>query len=105
TRRFARASGGCVSGGGRASEAETLQDYSRACNQVTDFFGGQRLVSDLATEDFEKLRARLAKTRGPRALGNRIVSIRSLFKYAFDAGLIPTPVRYGHAFAKPGRAL
>jgi len=33
------------------------------------------------------------------------VSIRSLFKYGYDAGLIPSPVRYGHAFAKPGRAL
>ena len=33
------------------------------------------------------------------------MSIRSLFKYAYDAGLIPTPVRYGHAFAKPGPAL
>jgi integrase len=85
-------------------EAETVQDYSRACNQVADVFGGQRLVSDLATDDFEKLRAKLAETRGPRALGNRIVSIRSLFKYAYDAGLIPTLVRYGHAFAKPGRA-
>lgn len=86
-------------------EAETLQDYTRACNQVAKVFDDWRLVSDLASDDFEKLRAKLAKTRGPRALGNRIVSIRSLFKYAYDAGLIPAPVRYGHAFAKPGRAL
>jgi hypothetical protein len=74
-------------------EPETWQDYSRACNQVVEAFGSQRLVSDLASDDFEKLRARLAKTRGPRALGCRIVSIRSLFKYAYDAGLIPTPIR------------
>jgi integrase len=86
-------------------EAETWQDYSRACNQVADVFGARRLVADLGSDDFEKLRSQMAKTRGPRALGNRIVSIRSLFKYAYDAGLIPTPVRYGHAFAKPGRAL
>jgi integrase len=86
-------------------QAETWQDYSRACIQVADAFSSRRLVSDLASDDFEKLRALLAKTRGPRALGCRIVSIRSLFKYAYDAGLIPTPIRYGHAFAKPGRAL
>lgn len=86
-------------------EGETLQEYSRACKQVEDSFGGRRLISDLASDDFEKLRAKLAKTRGPRALGSRIVSIRSLFKFAYDAGLIPSPIRYGHAFAKPGRAL
>ena len=72
---------------------------------MTGVFGSRRLVSDLASDDFEKLRALLAKARGSRALGNRIVSILSLFKYAFDAGLIPSPVRYGHAFTKPGRAL
>ncbi len=88
-----------------ALAAETLQEYARACKQVLDAFGSRRLVSDLASDDFERLRAQLAKTRGPRALGSRIVSIRSLFKYAYDAGLIPSPVRYGHAFAKPGRAL
>src|SRR5262249_38211158 len=86
-------------------EAETLQEYSRASNQVTEVFGDHRLVADFTSDDFERLRAKLARTRGPRALASRIVSIRSLFKFAYDAGLIPSPVRYGHAFAKPGRAL
>ena len=86
-------------------EAETLQEYTRASKQVTEVLGSRRLVSDLASDDFEKLRARLAKTRGPRALASRIVSIRSLFKYAYDAALITSPIRYGHAFAKPSRAL
>ena len=46
-------------------EAETLQEYTRASNHVTEVLGSRRLVSDLASDDFEKLRSRLAKTRGP----------------------------------------
>jgi len=38
------------------------------------------------------------------ALGNEIQRVRMVFKYAFDAGLIDRPIRYGPAFKRPGRA-
>jgi hypothetical protein len=44
-------------------------------------FGKNRLVDDLAVEDFEALRASLAKTRASWALAGAIVKVRSIFKY------------------------
>jgi integrase len=61
------------------------------------------LVSDLSGEDFDQLRASLAKKLGPVALGNRIQRVRSVFKYGFDEGLMDRPVRFGASFKKPNR--
>ena len=35
------------------------------------------------------------------ALGNEIQRVRVLFKYAYDAGLIDRPVRFGPGFKRP----
>jgi len=64
-------------------------------------FGNQRTVTDLTPNDFRKLRAKLAKTRGAIALRTALQRVRSIFKFAFDAGLILAPIRFGQAFAKP----
>ena len=64
-------------------------------------FGKSRLVEDLATTDFETLRAGIARKRGPVALGNEVQRVRSVFKYAYDAALIEKPIRYGPDFKKP----
>jgi integrase len=83
--------------------ARTWGDYKVTCDGIAEAFGLTRLVDDLASDDFERLRAGLAKTRGPVALGNEIQRIRSVFKYAFEAGLIDKPIRYGPQFRRPGR--
>ena len=82
----------------------TLDDYERTCARVLETLGPSRIVTSLRPADFEKLRAKLAKTHGPVALGNDITRIRGLFKYAFDADLIDKPVKYGQGFKKPSRA-
>uniref|UniRef100_A0A7C2JZJ8 Tyr recombinase domain-containing protein n=1 Tax=Schlesneria paludicola TaxID=360056 RepID=A0A7C2JZJ8_9PLAN len=81
----------------------TLRDYCATCEQVVRHFGRQRLVSDLMPEDFEPLRAELARTRGPVALGNAIQRVRTLFAYAFDQAWLERPIRYGSGFDKPSR--
>ena len=43
----------------------TFADYHAACERIADAFGKTRLVSDLATDDFEGLRASLSKGWGP----------------------------------------
>jgi integrase len=63
-----------------------------------------RLVEDLAADDFELLRASLAKTRGALALGSTIAKMRSVFKYGTEAGLMNQPVRYGPNFKRPNKA-
>ena len=81
----------------------TFADYHATCERLKDAFGPTRLVEDLASDDFEHLRAVLSKTRGPVALGNEIQRIRVVCKYAYDAGLIDRPVRYGPTFKRPSK--
>ena len=83
--------------------ARTFAEYYATCQQVVDAFGGKRLVDDLATDDFEHLRASMAKRVGPVRLGNQVQRVRSLFKYGFDAALVDKPTRYGPAFKGPSR--
>jgi integrase len=78
-------------------------DYKKSCKRVLEEFGATRPVNDLRSEDFESLKRTLSKTRGPVALGNEIQRVRVLFKYAFDAGLISSPIRYGPLFKRPSR--
>jgi integrase len=74
-----------------------------ACVRVVKAFGKGRAVNDLSPRDFDGLRASLAKTLGPVALGNAVQRVRSVFKFAYDAGLIDRPVRFGPSFKKPPR--
>ncbi len=84
-------------------QPRTWQDYYVVCERIVRVFGRTRLVSDLAADDFARLRAASAKTRGPVALSNDIARARVLFKWAFDDGLILTPIRYGQSFNRPNR--
>jgi integrase len=66
-------------------------------------FSKERLISDLRPEDFDALRRELAKSRSIVTLGNEVSRARILFKYAYDAGLIEQPIRYGQSFKRPSR--
>lgn len=83
----------------------TLAEYRQTCEQLAAAFGSKRLVTDLAADDFERLRADLAKRVGPVRLGNEVGRVKSLFKYATDNALIDQPVRMGSEFRKPGKAV
>jgi integrase len=81
----------------------TWHEYKAACDWLVSAFGKARLVCDLNPDDFARLRARIADRRGPVGLGNEIQRVRSVFKYAFDAMLVDTPVRFGPGFARPSK--
>ncbi len=83
--------------------ARTFFDYKLVCDRLSAGLGLTRLVVDLASDDFERLRAEVAKTHGPVALGNFVNRARCVFKYAYDAGLIDKPIRFGPQFRKPGQ--
>jgi integrase len=81
----------------------TWAGYKGACDFLVARLGKARLVSDLDPDDFAALRDRLAKRYGPHGLGTAIQCIRCVCKYAFDAGLIDRPVRYGPGFKRPSK--
>jgi integrase len=76
-------------------------EYKATTDRLVSTLGSNRLVDDLAADDFEALRDALAKQYGPVRLGNEIQKVRSVFKYGFESGLIDRPVRYGPQFKKP----
>ena len=79
----------------------TWRDYRATCKRVVAYFGQSRSAADLSPEDFEGLRAEFSKTRKLVALGNEILRTRVVFKYGYDAGLLPAPVRFGPLFKQP----
>jgi integrase len=83
----------------------SFADYFATAKLIVGAFGKTRLVDDLAADDFEALRASLAKTRNPNTLGNEVQRVRVVFKYGYDAGLIDKPVRYGPTFKRPAKRI
>jgi integrase len=83
----------------------TFALYFSTCEKIIKAFGKNRLVSDLATDDFDQLRADRAKGRGAISLRNDVRHIRMVFKYAYDAGLVERQVRFGPHFKLPSRAV
>jgi len=79
----------------------SLGEYRQTTDLIVAAFGKTRLVSDLAADDFEALRATMAERWGPVRLGTEIQKVRTVFKYGFESGLLGQPVRYGPQFKKP----
>jgi integrase len=80
-------------------------DYKKITDEIVAAFGKTRLVDDLAANDFESLRATMAKKWGPVRLGNAITRVKSVFKYGIDNVLIEKAIRYGSEFKKPGKTV
>lgn len=83
--------------------ARTFAEYRRTTDRLITAFGSTRVVDDLAADDFEKLRADIAKQWGPVRLGNEVQRVRTVFKYGFESGLLEKPVRHGPQFKKPAK--
>jgi len=79
-------------------------DYKRVTDRIVAVFGAGRAVSDLRTEDFENLRAKIAERGGLVYLAGEIRRTRVVFNYAWQAGLIDAPVRFGPMFKPPKKA-
>lgn len=81
----------------------TFGDQYKTCKRVLSVFGGHRLVEDLDPDDFEALRTNIAKTYGKLSRKVEIKRVRSIFRYAYEAHLVDTPVRFGPGFVGPSR--
>lgn len=79
----------------------TWSQYKRIADELVAHFGKHRLVADLAPDDFGKLREKFAKKWGPHLLKKSIQYVRSIFKHAYDSGLLDRPMRFGPTFKRP----
>ncbi|MFA7238156.1 MAG: site-specific integrase [Phycisphaeraceae bacterium] len=81
--------------------AKSFDDYYRTCELLIAQVGRTRFVDDMQADDFGKLRAHIAKGRGPHSIHNHMRKINTVFKFAYDAELIDKPVRFGPEWVKP----
>ncbi|MBN2130209.1 MAG: tyrosine-type recombinase/integrase [Sedimentisphaerales bacterium] len=79
----------------------SFSEYHTICTRMIAFFGARRVVADLVGDDFGAFRAELAKTYGPVGLVKRIQIVKSIFKYAWESGVIEHPPRLGADFKRP----
>ena len=75
--------------------------YEGTGKMLIEFLGRTTCVANLALEDFQKLRAHMAKRWGPVALGNEIQIVRSIFRYGRRNGLLDADPKFGDQFDKP----
>lgn len=85
--------------------ARSLREYRKTTDRIVAHFGPSRSVDDLRPDDFGPLRAEITKQWGPVRTGNEVQRVRTVFKFAFDNGLIEKPVRFGSMFQKPTKAV
>jgi integrase len=86
----------------REITARTWKDYYAACDWLIQAFGRTRLVADLAAEDFERLRATLAKRwPSPVTLAAAITRLRTIVKYA--EGILERTIRTGEGLKRPSK--
>jgi integrase len=83
--------------------ALTWGDYKTACDEIITAFGKTRLLADIGPDDFAGLRDKLARKWGPQRLSKTIQFVRCAFKYAYEAGLLDRPVRFGPGFKRPSK--
>ncbi len=82
-----------------------FQEYQETTDLLFTTFGRDRRVDDLAADDFEELRALMAKRWGPVRLSNAITRVKSVFKYALENAMIERAPRFGSEFRKPEKAV
>jgi integrase len=78
----------------------TFTDYKSTTDRLVRVFGKNRSVESLSGLDFGKLRADIAKTRGPVSLKNEMVRVKCVFNFGFKDELF-NKVRYGARFEAP----
>ncbi len=83
--------------------ARSWRDYYDTCQRLVKIFGKARLVSGLMPSDFDRLKAKFARTRSPVTVGNEVNRVRVVLNWAFEQGLIDKPIRFGPAFKRPSK--
>jgi integrase len=77
------------------------EDYLATCKRLVRVFSRETPVGRLGPEDFQRLRADMAKTWGPTRIGTEIRRCRMPFAWGVANGYIPHVPRYGEAMRRP----
>jgi integrase len=81
----------------------SLADYVATCERLMSHFGKGVVVDQLHPSDLLAYRRVIAEKWGIHALGNEVARARVVLRFAFEAGLIKHPIRFGE-FRRPKKA-
>jgi hypothetical protein len=79
----------------------TWADCKRVADELVAHMSRTRIVADLDPEDFAGLRNKMAKKWGPQRLKKSVQYVRSMFKHAYESGLLDRPMRFGPGIKRP----
>ena len=79
----------------------SFDEYKSTTDFVIEQLGKDRAADDIGPNDFAKMRTALAEHWGVNRVTKHISQIRSLFKHAWESGLLEKPAKFGPGFAKP----
>ncbi len=79
----------------------TFRLHKETCARLVSYFGGDRLVTDVSPDEFERFRSTFAEALAPSTLGGLIIRTRGIFRFADTEGLIDKPIRFGSTFRGP----
>jgi integrase len=82
-------------------KARTFADQKAICDLLVSRFGKGRLAEDLGPEDFASLRRHMTGRWGVNLVKVAVQKVRSVFRHAYESGLIDRPARFGPDFAPP----
>jgi integrase len=77
--------------------------YFSTCQRIIRELGRGRAAAAITINDWATLRASIAMTRGPVALGTEIQRIRTIWKWGYESDLLEVPMRFGPDFRKPSK--
>jgi integrase len=80
---------------------DTLLEYKRTCDRLTAILGKFTPLANLEPPHFAKLRAELSGQMSATTLKGQLIRLRSIFSYAYDAGLVDQPLRFGPSMKAP----
>jgi len=95
-----------------AIRPSSFDDCRQVAESLVKLLGGSQPLADLTPIDLQRFRLHISqhglngnsKGMGPHAQSRAITITRSIFKHAYDSGLIDRPVRYGAGLEKPSAA-
>ncbi|NLX54145.1 MAG: ParB N-terminal domain-containing protein, partial [Planctomycetaceae bacterium] len=85
-------------------QSRSFDHYYATCEGLLEHFGKTVFVDQIRPDDLLTFRHKLGETRNATSLANEITRVRSVFRFAFENGLIDRPVRYGE-FKRPSKSV
>lgn len=81
--------------------SRTWGEYKALGAVILSVVDRNRSAADMQPDDFATLRKVFAERWGPARLSTAVIVTRSIWRWAYEQGMIPIPQRFGSDFSRP----